>query len=61
MREPGADDGDVFPFEPRLDRLVGPDRLHELLSESDIVVLAAPLTPETGRHDRRGRGCGDEA
>lgn len=47
VREPGADDGDVFPFEPRLDRLVGPDRLHELLSESDIVVLAAPLTPET--------------
>lgn len=46
-RDPGADDGDVFPFEPRLDRLVGPDRLHELLTESDIVVLAAPLTPET--------------
>src|SRR6185503_17503701 len=23
-----GDDGDVFPFEPRLDRLVGPDRLH---------------------------------
>ena len=42
-----ADDGDVFPFEPRVDRLVGPDRLHELLSESDVVVLAAPLTPET--------------
>ena len=46
-RDPGADDGDVFPFEPRLDRLVGPDGLHELLSESDVVVLAAPLTPET--------------
>ena len=46
-RNPGAEDGDVFPFEPRLDRLVGPDRLHELLAESDIVVLAAPLTPET--------------
>lgn len=42
-----ADGGDVFPFEPRLDRLVGPDRLHELLAESDVVVLAAPLTPET--------------
>ena len=52
-RDPGAggvdgpDDGDVFPYEPRLDRLVGPDRLHELLAESDVVVLAAPLTPET--------------
>lgn len=45
--DPGIDDGDVFPFEPRLDRMVGPDRLHELLSESDVVVLAAPLTPET--------------
>ena len=44
---PAADDGDVFPFEPRLDRIVGPDGLHELLAESDIVVLAAPLTPET--------------
>jgi phosphoglycerate dehydrogenase-like enzyme len=43
----GSDEGDVFPFEPRLDRLVGPDGLHELLRESDIVVLAAPLTPET--------------
>ena len=43
----GADDGDVFPFEPRLDRVVGPGGLHELLAESDIVVLAAPLTPET--------------
>jgi phosphoglycerate dehydrogenase-like enzyme len=45
--DPGADAGDVFPFEPRLDRLVGPDRLHELLAESDVVVLAAPLTAET--------------
>ncbi len=45
--DPGSDEGDVFPFEPRLDRLVGPDGLHELLAESDIVVLAAPLTPET--------------
>ncbi|HUG30050.1 MAG TPA: D-2-hydroxyacid dehydrogenase [Candidatus Limnocylindria bacterium] len=43
----GTDEGDVFPFEPRLDRLVGPDGLHELLAESDIVVLAAPLTSET--------------
>ena len=42
-----ADDGDGFPFEPRLDRVLGPDGLHELLAESDIVVLAAPLTAET--------------
>jgi len=41
------DDEDGFPFEPRVDRVVGPDRLHELLRESDMVVLAAPLTPET--------------
>jgi phosphoglycerate dehydrogenase-like enzyme len=43
----GDDEDDGFPFEPRIDRVVGPDRLHELLAESDIVVLAAPLTPET--------------
>ena len=42
-----ADEEDGFPFEPRVDRVVGPDRLHDLLAESDIVVLAAPLTPET--------------
>jgi phosphoglycerate dehydrogenase-like enzyme len=46
---PGSrhDDGDVFPFEPRLERLVGPEGLRDLLAESDIVVLAAPLTPST--------------
>ena len=42
---PTEEDG--FPFEPRVDRVVGPDQLHELLADSDIVVLAAPLTPET--------------
>jgi len=42
-----ADDGEGFPFEPRVDRIVGPDGLHELLAASDIVVLAAPLTAET--------------
>lgn len=41
------EDGDVFPFEPNPDRIVGPDGLHELLAESDIVVLAAPLTAAT--------------
>jgi phosphoglycerate dehydrogenase-like enzyme len=40
-------DGDDFPVAPRLDRVVGPDGLHELLAESDFVVLAAPLTAET--------------
>ncbi|HEX3266230.1 MAG TPA: D-2-hydroxyacid dehydrogenase [Candidatus Limnocylindrales bacterium] len=38
---------DAFPFEPRVDRIVGPDGLRDLLGESDIVVLAAPLTAET--------------
>jgi phosphoglycerate dehydrogenase-like enzyme len=43
-----ADDGEeAFPVEPRLERVVGPDGLHELLGDSDVVVLAAPLTPET--------------
>ena len=44
---PADDEDDGFSFEPRLDRVVGPDGLHELLAESDIVVLAAPLTPAT--------------
>jgi len=43
----GPEDEDGFPFEPRVDQVFGPDRLHELLAASDIVVLAAPLTPET--------------
>ncbi len=42
-----ADDPDAFPIEPRVDRIVGPEGLRDLLTESDIVVLAAPLTPET--------------
>ncbi len=42
-----AEDEDGFPFEPRVDRVVGPDGLRELLRESDFVVLAAPLTAET--------------
>jgi len=41
------DDGEGFAFEPRVDRILGPDGLHELLAASDIVVLAAPLTNET--------------
>ncbi len=42
-----ADDPDAFPIEPRVERIVGPEGLRDLLAESDIVVLAAPLTPET--------------
>ena len=30
-----------------LDRVLGPDALPELLADSDFIVLAAPLTPET--------------
>ena len=42
-----GDDEDGFPVAPRLDRVLGPGDLHELLDESDVVVLAAPLTAET--------------
>ena len=35
------------PAEPALGRILGPDSLPQLLAESDFVVLAAPLTPET--------------
>ncbi len=38
---------DDFPFVPAPTRIVGPEGLHELLAASDIVVLAAPLTPAT--------------
>jgi phosphoglycerate dehydrogenase-like enzyme len=45
-------DGDVSAGEPSfgeamLDRVGGPETLPALLAESDFVVLAAPLTPET--------------
>ena len=41
-------DEDGRPFEPlSLDRVGGPESLPELLGESDFIVLAAPLTPET--------------
>jgi phosphoglycerate dehydrogenase-like enzyme len=49
--ESGADeagDADERSFgEATLDRVSGPDTLPELLGESDFIVLAAPLTPET--------------
>jgi len=35
--------------EVMLDRVGGPETLPELLAESDFIVLAAPLTPETER------------
>jgi phosphoglycerate dehydrogenase-like enzyme len=35
------------PGGPGLERLTGPEGLPELLAESDFIVLAAPLTPET--------------
>jgi phosphoglycerate dehydrogenase-like enzyme len=44
---PAAGSDDEFPFPPSPERIVGPDGLHELLGASDVVVLAAPLTPET--------------
>ncbi|HEX9549717.1 MAG TPA: D-2-hydroxyacid dehydrogenase [Candidatus Limnocylindrales bacterium] len=45
---PTVDESDeTFPFGPAPERVVGPGGLHELLAASDVVVLAAPLTPET--------------
>ncbi len=44
----GADATREFSFgEAMLDRVGGPETLPALLAESDFVVLAAPLTPET--------------
>ena len=45
--DPAADADGGAVSELRLDRVLGPDGLSELLGESDFVVLAAPLTPET--------------
>jgi phosphoglycerate dehydrogenase-like enzyme len=42
----GVDD-DPMVGEVMLDRVGGPESLPELLAESDFIVLAAPLTPET--------------
>jgi phosphoglycerate dehydrogenase-like enzyme len=43
-----ASDDETRSFgEVMLDRVAGPEGLPELLAESDFVVLAAPLTPET--------------
>jgi phosphoglycerate dehydrogenase-like enzyme len=46
--DPSETSGDDRSFgEVLLDRVGGPDTLPELLGESDFIVLAAPLTPET--------------
>jgi phosphoglycerate dehydrogenase-like enzyme len=42
-----AGPGDRPLGEVTLDRVLGPEALPELLAESDFIVLAAPLTPET--------------
>jgi phosphoglycerate dehydrogenase-like enzyme len=45
--EEAADGDERSSGEVTLDRVGGPDTLPELLGESDFIVLAAPLTPET--------------
>ena len=44
---PAPDDGEGTFGPIRLERVGGPETLPELLAESDFIVLAAPLTPET--------------
>jgi len=44
---PAASDGELPLGEIKIDRVGGPETLPELLAESDFIVLAAPLTPET--------------
>ncbi|HEY7702542.1 MAG TPA: D-2-hydroxyacid dehydrogenase [Candidatus Limnocylindrales bacterium] len=44
---PGGGGDDLSFGEAMLDRVGGPETLPELLGESDFIVLAAPLTPET--------------
>ena len=41
--------------------LLAPDRLDLLLEQSDVLVIAAPLTPETLPHDWRRAARADEA
>jgi phosphoglycerate dehydrogenase-like enzyme len=47
MARAGASGDDRPLADVRLDRVLGPEGLPELLGESDFVVLAAPLTAET--------------
>ena len=47
---PSPTEDEVRPLgEIMLDRVGGPETLPELLAESDFIVLAAPLTPDTDR------------
>jgi phosphoglycerate dehydrogenase-like enzyme len=43
----GRGDDDLFAVEPIVARVYGPSGLRDLVAESDVVVLAAPLTSET--------------
>ena len=45
--QPVGDGEEAAEAPPRIDRLLGPEGLPELLAAADFVVLAAPLTPET--------------
>jgi phosphoglycerate dehydrogenase-like enzyme len=45
--EPSSADLEGSGVEPQVDRIGGPETLPALLGESDFIVLAAPLTPET--------------
>ena len=49
-----AVDSDDVPVPPTVKSLWGMDRFHEMLSQSDVVVVCCPLTPET-------RGLFDDA
>jgi phosphoglycerate dehydrogenase-like enzyme len=44
---PGSDEDATLGADVELARVGGPETLPELLAESDFIVLAAPLTPET--------------
>jgi phosphoglycerate dehydrogenase-like enzyme len=37
----------LYNMDPLVERTYGPDGLHEVLAQSDYVLVAAPLTPET--------------
>ena len=55
------DDDELSFGEAMLDRVGGPETLPALLAESDFVVLAAPLTPETEDMIDADDAGGDEA
>ena len=45
----------LYNVDPLVDRIYGPDTRCEMLAQCDYVVIAAPLTAETTRYDRRRR------